>query len=928
MGRLRSTFWRLIFRSRAAKIEREIDDELRLHIELRIDDNLARGMNRREARNEAFQRFGPLRATYRECRSLRLNGVVRPERRRLVDAFLHDMRHGLRLLARSPVMSCVAILSLALGISSATIIYSVAHEMLFRSLPYPEADRLVTLSDSNAEYGRARSRLSGVEFSNWRQQEHIFELFAGFVEDTREVTGIGEPEMVPVQFVSAGLLELLGIEPALGRAFTAGEHSLGGDLVVVVSHDFWRERLSARPEVLGETLLVGSQPHVIVGVLPAGAELLSPDGTSTVHRRGSALLLALESAELPRYGVPLLRVNDSYSHFLRGIGRLAAGLSFDDALREAEATSRKLEESFPHGPALISAAQTIYMVPLRDDLYESFELPLRVAGWATLVVLLIACANVGGLLAGRIARREPELAARAALGAGRGRLVYQLVAESAALVVPGLAVAIVFTWWGARLLDRLVPPTFFDPFGGGVDLLPTLAPEAVINAGSLSFAAALTVATVFAFGLLPALAVGRRDLAARITGAARVSTGRWSGWSRHAFVVAQIALSLAMLIGAGLLINTYWRYARVELGLDAERVLVLEVSLADRYFEPVPASAELTEETGVPTVPGPTASAAQFLEESVERLEALPGVESASAWLGSGRGPVGIRGRPTPDDPDEQRALFRAAFGDVFSTLGIELRAGSLERLVAGEAGTAAINQAFADRYVPGEDPIGQVLEFPGSRPDHEIVAVLADDRYSHDLNREVGPTVTMLGTDGRFLHFLVRTHGDPLAIAQAAQREIWSVDENQAIQTVRRLEELVYESVARERIFAQLLGFFAFVGLFLALLGIYGVINLFVALSTREIGLRIALGAQPGNVLRLVVGRALLLTLAGIAIGLTVAFATTRYLESLLYEISPTDSTTYVVLTILFAIAALAASYLPALRATRIDPVDALRVD
>ena len=212
--------------------------------------------------------------------------------------------------------------------------------------------------------------------------------------------------------------------------------------------------------------------------------------------------------------------------------------------------------------------------------------------------------------------------------------------------------------------------------------------------------------------------------------------------------------------------------------------------------------------------------------------------------------------------------------------------------------------------------------------PEGEVVVVLANDRYNYDLNREVGPTVTMLGTVGQQVHFLVRTHGDPLAIAQPAQREIWSVDENQAIQTVRRLEELVYESVTRERIFAQLLGFFALVGLFLALLGIYGVINLFVALSTREIGLRIALGAQPGNVLPLVVGRALLLTLAGIAIGLTVAFATTRYLESLLYEISPTDSTTYVVLTILFAIAALTASYLPALRATRIDPVDALRVD
>jgi predicted permease len=400
--------------------------------------------------------------------------------------------------------------------------------------------------------------------------------------------------------------------------------------------------------------------------------------------------------------------------------------------------------------------------------------------------------------------------------------------------------------------------------------------------------------------------------------------------SRNAFVVAQVALSLALLIGSGLLINTYWRYARVDVGLDAERVLVVAARLADRYFERVPAPEEFTVETGIRTVQAPNAGQREFLRETIERLEALPGVESVAAWNFFTQGNFDIRGRPTPDDRFEQRALFRNPVGDVVSTLGIELRAGSLERLATGETGVVAINQTFADRYFAGEDPIGRILEFdfPGV-PDSEIIAIVGDDRYNaRDLREEVDPEAIMPFVGGRQVHFLVRTQGDPLATADAARQAIWSVDPDQPIRAVTLLEDLVYESVTRERIFAQLLGFFALIGLFLALLGIYGVISLFVALATREIGVRIALGARPTRVVRLVVGRATVLTGAGIAIGLTVALASTRYLEALLHEISPTDAKTYAVLTALVAIAALAASYVPALRATRIDPVDTLRVE
>ena len=802
---------------------------------------------------------------------------------------LSDLRYALRMLAKSPAFTAVAILTLALAIGANSAIFSVVNAVLLRPLPYPHSEQLVRVFGKQPQLDLAPN--SPANFLEWREENQVFERIGAYVGKGFNLLGGDKPERVIGARVSADVLPLLGVQPALGRVFTNDEDQEGRAQVVILSHDFWRSRFAGDPNTVGQTITLNDQPYMVVGVMPAGFAF--PDTRAQVW-----VPMAFSAAER--------QTRDT--NYIDVIARLKPGVSLEQARANMDAVARSQAERYPRTNSGIG----ITVVSLQEHIVGDVRPMLIVLLGAVGFVLLIACANVANLLLARATARQREMAIRGALGASRSRVVRLLLTESVVLAVVGGAVGLLLAFWSLDLLVSLKPAN-----------LPRLA-EIGLNRTVFLFTLAVSVVTGLLFGVVPALQVSKLDLN---EGLKESSRGGSDSPRRHRMrallVVSEVALSLVLLVGAGLMIRSFSRLLAVDPGFKADHVLTAFVSLpASKY----PKREEQT----------------AFFDRLLERLRNVPGVSAAGLvtdiplYGGSSTG-FDVEGRPPA--PPGQRAMtdYRLISADYFAAMGMKLAKGRAFTQHDNEAarGVVIINETLAARFFPGEDPIGKRLDMSGEPKDlREIVGVVGDVR-NYGLDAEIKPEAYVpflqsapeyLASVVSALTIVVRSAIEPTALTATLREQVQALDKDQPVSAIRTMEWYLADSMAQRRFNMMLLGAFAGLALVLAAVGIYGVIAYTVTQRTHEMGIRIALGAKAGDILRLVFTNAMATTLTGIVVGLGAAFALTRLLRSLLYQVSPTDPVIFAAIPLLLLSVAVIATYLPARRAMKVDPITALR--
>jgi predicted permease len=867
-----SELWRkLVWLFRRRRHERELDEEMRFHLELRAAEY---------SEHAARRRFG--NTTLWKETSREMWGWTWLER------ILQDLRFGLRMMRRSPALTAAAVLALAIGIGANTAIFSVVNAVLLRPLAYRDAERLVMVWE-----WRLRSQeintVSAANFADWKSRNHVFEDLAYSWDQAYTITGTGDPETVSGYQLSANFLPLLGTPPLLGRTFVPEEGQPGKDRVVVLGFQLWRSKLGADPAILGRVIRLDGQDYTVVGVMP-------PRFT---HPGWSQLWTPLALRDF----------SERKLHGLRVAARLRAGVTLERAQAEMDAIARQLESEHPE----TNAGMRVRLVPFQNLYSGDMRTPLLVLQGAVLLVLLIACANVASLLLARAGARQREVAVRLALGASTRRLWRQFLTEALLLTAIGACGGVLLAYWGVAGIAALLPP--------GVAIFADAEhARQWLDLRVLGFAVAISMAAGLVFGLAP----GLRAPAAP----GDVLKGDVRGSSEHAgrvrlrgvLVVAQMALSLVLLIGSGLMIRSLAALLDRGLGFRTDRVLTLNLTLpSNRYPKPP--------------------EALRFIEQGLASIRAVPGVEAAGAvnnlpLSGSNaRRNFTIPGRPPLSYAQQPIAEFRLATPGYFRVMGTRLVRGRYfeEGDRAGSAGVVIINEMLARRFFRDENPIGKTVSVgDGATPaTREIVGVVADTRH-HGLAVEPVPEIyrPFYQAYWPFLWIAVRTTGDPLQAASAVRDAVHRVDKDQPITGVMSMEQLAARSEASRRTNTALLASFAAVALMLAAMGIYGVMAFSVTRRTREIGIRIALGAGRGDVMRMVLARALAMAAVGVAIGLGSALALTRFMKGLLVDVTATDPITFVSLPLVLGAVAALAAYLPARRAARVNPTEALRYE
>jgi putative ABC transport system permease protein len=802
-----------------------------------------------------------------------------------METLIQDVRYGVRMMRKRPGFTAVVVLTLALGIGANTAIFSVVNAVLLRPLPYRNAERLVWVG-GNIRGGTNGASVSPPDYLDYRAQNTVFEEFAAStsVPNAVNLTGAGEPERLTGSRVTANYFRAFGVEPALGRAFGAEEERAGPAPVAVLSDGLWKRRFGGDPSVVGKTLTLDGKAVTVVGIAPPEFQ----------YPAGAELWLPLDSDD------PDMKIRPA--HFLRPIGLLKPGVTIEQARAETDLIARRLEELYPES----NKGWSLTLIPLQEQVVGDVRTSLWVLLGAVGFVLLIACANVSNLMLARAAARRRELALRTALGASRWRVARQQLTESVLLALAGGALGLLLAWWGVDVLAAL----------GAGDIPRTR--DIGVDGRVLAFTAALSVLTGLAFGLLPALRASRPDLNEVLKDAGRGTSGPGRGRVRAALVVSEIALALTLLAGAGLLVKSFVGLRRVNPGFDPANVLTLRIDLARaRYAKPEQAAA--------------------FFGELQRRVAALPGVEAAGmvTELPLSGQPNDmyfyVAGRPPQTADQKVTADFRRVNQDYFRAMRIPLLRGRgfTEQEVAGAAGVVVVNETLARNFFPDEDPLGKhlVIDF-GKAEEFEIVGVAGDVRH-RSLEGEVYQMMYLPTLRVGRTNLVVRTTSpDPLALASAVRGEVAAVDRDQPVSAVRTMEEVVSGSVAQQRFRTLLLAAFAGVALLLAGVGIYGVIAYSVTHRTHEIGIRMALGAGAADILKMVVGQGMALALAGVAVGLLAALALTRVLSSLLFGVTATDAATFAAVSLLIAAVALLACLVPARRATKVDPMVALRYE
>ena len=870
------------------QVTNDVDDELAFHLARKTEALIAMGFSPDDARREAERQFGNLEFTRQYCRDEDVRRERESRHTTMIDELRQDFVYALRALRSAPGFALVALLTLALGIGANTAIFSVVRGVLLAPMPFPNADQVMRVWQANPGENETRSQVSEPDYLEWRTASKRFASMGAYWYmpggSGADLTGIGTPERVEGAYITPGFFATLGARAAIGRTIRDEEAVVGNDRFIVLSHGFWQRRLGSDRSIIGRALTIDGNPYTVVGVMP-------PEFTFPADRID--------------YWMPLSTMGPDAigrqrgSRFMDVVGRLAPGVTPAQAHDELAAVARRISEREPDARGW----SDVTVLPVREALVGEVRRPLLVLLGAVAFVLLIACVNIAGLLLARATARQSELAVRSALGAGRGRIVRQLVTESMVLALLGGVLGIGLAYIGVRALGAL-----------GAAELPR-APGIRMDSTVLLFALGLSTLSGLLFGLLPALRATSRNLQGVLRAGARGTVGGAGQRLRSALVVAEVALAVVLVVGAGLAAKSFSRLLQVDPGFQPQNVLAVRLGMAFGRL-------------GEGRMP-------EYYQALLARIAAVPGVEvvgSAKNFPLRGMGEPWTMMVPSGGSgagEREVRVPTIHASADYFRAMGIPLRSGRTFTLADRDSTPPVfvVTEAFARRYWPNENAVGKTVRL-GNTP-VQIIGVVGDFRQ-RSLTEPPEPMA--------FIHYLqnmrsglslaVRTSGPPLRYANAIREAIWSVDRDQTITSVETMSAVVGGNVTRPRLLATLLLLFGVMGLTLGVLGIYGVLAYAVSQRRQEIGVRVALGATPRSVLGLVVGQGMGLAVVGVVAGIAGALALTRLMASVLYEVRATDPATFATVVVVLLGAALVASWLPARRALRIDPVQALRYE
>ena len=878
MRRIRGA-WRTLFARERAELE--LNDELQFHIELETGKNIQAGMSPDAARRKAIVDFGGVEATKETHRDVRGG--------RWIEEAVADARHALRGLRLNPVLAGAAVITLALGIGANTAIFSVVNAVILRPLPFPHPEQLVVLNEDNAEKNWVRNVVAPANYLDWKERVAAFQDVAAYTSGGGSTVAInGEPTRIRVRSVTGNYFAVLGARAGLGRTFEPDETWQRALPPVILSHRLWQDGFGGDRHILGRTVTFDGSPAQVVGVMPASfsfaADTMDAWGTMNWDPQNRS------------------RVFFRRAHWLRVIARLKPGVTPEAADAAFQAVVRQLQTEFP----LTNRVMGADLVPLHEYLAGDVRPALLLLQGAVALLLLIACANVGNLLLVRALGREREVSLRLTLGAGRGRLVRQAFTECLVLSALGGAAGFVLGWWGTRTLAALQPNGMLPVANVPMDLSVMLATMGI------------TTLTGLLFGIAPALWSARRSPADVLKEGGRGQTGRGLRRWGSALVVGEVALAMLLTLGAGLLVRSYWRLLAVDPGVATEGVLAIGVRMGTDYD---------------------TSNTRQlaFTAQALEKVGAIPGVRAVGAGLQAPftgtawTGDYKLFGTG-PEEYGTEVAHEQVTPG-YFTALGMQLRAGRLitDADQQGAEPVIVINESMARRAFDGRDPVGQRLTF-AKYPDstsvwYTVVGVVADVRQSGLASpTQVTAYESFAQNSNSYITLMIRYSGDPSAVITAVRQAVRAMNPNLALATVRTLDELKARSIARQRFLMLLLGVFAATGFLLSVVGVYGVMAQLARYRTREMGIRLALGAQTSDVQWLVMRHAGKVVGLGLLVGLVTAFAATRGIASLLYDVKPTDPVTFGGVLVLLLLTGLVASWLPAVRVSRTAPASTLR--
>jgi putative ABC transport system permease protein len=875
--RLRSMF-------RKSTVEQELGSELHFHLERQVQENVSAGMTPQEARRAAMREFGGVEQVKEECRDTR--------RVNFLENILGDIRYGLRMLRKSPSFTFFAVAVLALGIAANSAIFSIADAVLIRPLPYAGPNQLAMAWEDASAYGFPKNTPAPGNFSDWKSRNQVFtDVAATSSDEAFNLTGQGTPEKLTGREVTANLFSLLGVTPERGRDFRLEDDVAGATPVVILSHGLWLRRFGGDPEILGKEISLNYEKYIVIGVMKRGFQFSDREAELWVTERFTKEQLANHD-----------------SHFLEVVARLKQDVSLKTANADLAIIARQIEKEHPGSNAKVGA----FAVPLREEIAGDVRPAILMLVGAVCFVLLIACANVANLLLSRATGRRREMAMRLALGATRGRIVQQMLTESALLAFFAGLAGLLLSVWGTRFLATLIPAGIAPLTGTGVD------------GRVLLFTLAVTLATGILFGIIPASRVSQFHLTPSLKqGGGQSGVGSGGQHLRDALVICEVALAIVLLAGGALMIRSLQNLYHLDPGFRADHVLVAHSPLPSQKYK------DLTQRTA-------------FYDQVLANVERLRGVVAAgfTTWvpLTNAGGAMGVtlEGKPEPVPGEAHIPNVRIISKDYPAALGMKLIDGRLfDRGDGfGKPYVALINQTMARNYWPGESPLGQRFKtgaYAEKSPWITVVGIVGDIHQAGlDLPARAEMYFPYQQQDDGFSpeYLAVRSSGDPMALTEAVRQQVWAVDKEQPVTEVMPLEDFVDDNLAARKMQASLLSGFAALALLLVTLGIYAVLSFAVTQRTQEIGVRVALGAQPRDVLRMIFSQGFKLFLIGAAIGLAAAFALARALVHLLFGVSAYDPASFVSVTLLLAAVALLACYVPARRATRVDPLVALRYE
>jgi putative ABC transport system permease protein len=822
-----------------------------------------------------------------------------------MNTLIQDTRYGTRMLLKSPGITFVVILALALGIGANTAIFSVVNAVLLRPLPYDQSDQLVFLNERNPAIDEMS--ISYPNFTDWRNQNQVFQNIGVYNRSSYNLTGWGDAERITTGQVSADLFSVLRVNAAHGRVFSNEEDKPGGNPVVVLMHSFWQSRFGGELSILNQPLTLNGKSYTVVGIMPQGYAFPS---------RVEMMVPVGQLSDQPTW------TQRGNHPGLYGVARLKPGVTMGQAQAEMDNLAANLEKQYPD----TNAGNRVRIRSLLEIFVGDARRALWVLFAAVAFVLLIACANIANLLLARSTSRKKEMAIRAAMGAGRWRIARQMLTESVLLSVLGGSLGLLFAQWGIKLILYISP-----------DAIPRWR-EIALNWQVLAFTIGLSFLTGLLFGLVPALQAGEVDVNETLKETGRGTSGRH--WLRSSLVVVEVATTLVLLIGAGLMIRSFYRLQSVNPGFSYEHLTSFSVSLPQRKYA--------KEEQRI-----------TFYHQLLENIRTLPGVEATAAASGLPLGNNGwqtsftVDGQPPP--PRDQVPLMEACLvtPDYFRAMNIPLKSGRYftdrddrsflgdkdlskmtepERVIAG-VNSVIIDEEFARRHWPNEEAVGKRIRLGGDDPRAPVLTVIGVvgrvkmEGLSQDSNRVQGYfPFAQLGSGS--MTVVVKGQSDPNQLISSLREQVKAVDPDQPIYNIRTMDEIRSESVASERLNLTLLSIFAGIALVLAVVGIYGVMSYTVTQRTHEIGIRMAIGAQPRDVFKMVIGQGMLLALIGVGLGLMGAFALTRLMATMLFDVAPTDPATFAVIAVLLTTVALVACFIPGRRATKVDPVISLRYE